>query len=331
MTNRHTVYLLLGPENGQKEEFIRSIKESVAKIAGGSMEEHRFYPFETEGGQIVSILQNGSLFSAWVVATLRSADSLKKGDAALLAEYCARPAENATLIITSDEVHIDKKLESAVPKSNRKVFWEMFENQKRGWITAFFKKRRISADRDAVDLLLELVENDTLDFQTVCERLAGFLGEGSILTSEEIEKFVYHSKEENVFTLFDKIAVADLAGSLEVLQKLLLSGESQPVQLLGGILWQVRRLLAVRELVARQYGIEEAFGKVNIRGKRIQGIYARGVKAYSPEDLRRIVTLIARYDAALRNTRTEMQAVLLQLFLYYAIIKRGREPEPYRT
>jgi len=328
MSEPAAVYLLLGPEVGEKDAFLRRLTAQLAKRAGGSPEIHRFYAFDVEVAQVLATLRNGSLFSPHRLVLLGSAELLShKRDLDMLAEYCAHPASDATLVLLSEELtRFDRRLEKIVPKENRIVFWELFENQKMGWIQSFFGKRRIQIEPRAAAFLLEMVENNTRQLQDTCEKLALFFGEGSRVGYEEVEKILYHSREENVFTLFDKIAVRDFPGSLEVLGKILLSREADPVQLLAGLLAQIRRLLALKRLLAGRYGLEEAFSSLNLRGKRMQKLYGEGARRYSGEELEALVVLAARFDLRLRSLKSALAANLLQIFLYYAVVRGGRGP-----
>jgi len=57
-----SVYLLLGPESGEKSQYVKNIREELKSLHGESPELYRFYPFETENGEILQVLRNRSLF-----------------------------------------------------------------------------------------------------------------------------------------------------------------------------------------------------------------------------------------------------------------------------
>jgi DNA polymerase-3 subunit delta len=211
-----------------------------------------------------------------------------------------------------------------VPKENKVIFWELFENQKKGWIANYFRKQRIEIDPQASLFLLEMVENNTRELRDTCEKLSLFFGEGSRIGYADVEKILYHSKDENVFTLFESVAARDFAAALEVLNQLLLSRDTDPVGLLAGILNQVRKLRNLKALVEQRYSLEEAFSRLKIRGKKVQKIYADGLRAYTLAELRDIVQLIARFDRRARSLKSTLQACLLQLFLYYLVVRGGR-------
>ncbi|MAG14129.1 MAG: DNA polymerase III subunit delta [Spirochaetales bacterium] len=318
------VYLLLGPENGQKQEFIDQLTKKIASESGEKPEEYRYYPFKLEFLDVVSTLRNTSLFAAHRIVFLNQVHDVKnKTDCEILSEYCKRPVSDATLIMLSDLYQIDKRLDSVVPKEQKRVFWELFENQKQSWISNYFRSAGITITAEAVDLLLEHVENNTQELKQVCERLALFLKDEKTISEDLVEDLVYHSREENVFTLFDRIAQGSFSSSLEILQNLRHSGATDPSQLLGGLLWQFRRLLTVRRMIDARYSLDDAYRKLKIRGKKNQRVYAVACDVYTAGQLERIFTLFSEYETQLRSNSGNMQDIYLKLFLYDVVLKKG--------
>ncbi len=63
MNKPAAVYLLLGPEVGEKDAFLQRLAGQLAKQAGGKPEIHRFYAFDVELAAVLATLRNGALFS----------------------------------------------------------------------------------------------------------------------------------------------------------------------------------------------------------------------------------------------------------------------------
>jgi DNA polymerase III subunit delta len=318
------IYLLLGPENGQKSDFIADLKKRITAAAKEAPEEHRYYPFKAEYRDLVAVLRNTSLFSRHRLVILNQAHEVKtRADVDILTEYCSRPADDATFVMVSDLYQIDRRIAATVPKDNKKVFWELFENQKRAWISSFFQKASLSIDTDAVELILELVENDTQDLKQECERLALFLADAQRITVDNVEELTYHSKSESVFTLFDRMAQGDFPASLEILQSIKLSGEGDPAKIFGGLVWQIRRLLGMRRLIDKGHGAEDALRKLNIRGKKNQRTYSQGCSNFDTPSLERILSLVASYESAIRTGKSDLHDTYLQKFIFDAVVKKG--------
>lgn len=326
----HRSFLLLGPELGEKGREVQRIRELAAKQAGGAeVEEHRFYAFETPVQEALSLLRSGSLFAGHTLVIIHGVEQIKrKEDLELLEAYLRNPSDTGTLVLVTDEFRIKdprskKDWTKRIPEDHRKIFWEMFENQKRDWLNTFFRRQHVDVDEEAVELILELVDNNTLDLKRAAGRLALFVGEKGRLTADEVETYLYHSKEENVFTLFRAIAGRDLETALELLRTLLLSGDNSPQSVIAGLLWQLRKLHAFATLTERNYSHEEAFRTLNIRGKRNQRLYAAALSAYAPEAIERILVRTTDADAELRGFNSRAHELLLDRLIYSMIVRDG--------
>jgi DNA polymerase III subunit delta len=331
MNNPDSTYLFLGPEIGQKNEEIIRIQNSYREKTGETPEMHKFYPYDTSMGEVISLMKNGALFANYKFITYMNVEDLKKDEIEELISYVKAPGNDCTLFLRSDKTSVDKKLSNAISKKSVRIFWELFENQKKSWISNYFKKEKIEISLEAVEMILEMVENNTDDMRNACSKLSIFFGENSQISEEDIEHFIYHSKEENVFTLFKKIALSDFSSSLEILHKIALSGEGSPIQLISGLQWQFRKLLTLSQLFSKRYSREEALSKAQIRGKRNQQTYMDGLKTFTTGDLQRIIVLIAKYDILAREMNKDKHLILMELFIYYCVIAKGKLPETYRS
>ncbi|TFH05242.1 MAG: DNA polymerase III subunit delta, partial [Spirochaetales bacterium] len=322
MSKIPSIAVFLGPEEGQRSDEIASLRSLIQKTTGSPADEHRFYLPDGSLDEAVSLLRNGSLFSSHRFVLLHGAELLRKKDEVLLlAAYIGSPASDATLILISDQVRLDSKVEKVIPPAAKKVFWELFDNQKRGWLTSYFRKRGVEIVPEAVDLLLELVQNNTQEMRVEAEKLCIFVGAEGEVNVDAVETFIYHSKQENVFTLFKCIVRDDFGAALETLQTLVSSGEGMPVQIVAGVVCQVRKLLALRQLMDAGNSLDGAFSMLNIRGKRIQADYRIVAERFTAEDLKRHLHVLSEYDAAFRSTRPGLHRCLLDLLMYQMLYR----------
>jgi DNA polymerase-3 subunit delta len=329
------VRLLLGPEEGEKSAFVQAIRDGLTTRLGEPPETTRFYAGESSMADVVLCLRNMSLFARHRLVIVSNAEDVKGAEeVGTLVEYLSSPAADATLLLLSTGFagDIDKKITGdqkkkaagAVPFEHQKIFWEMFDNQKQGWVTSYFRQRKISIAPEAVDHLLDMVENNTRDMRTECERLALFFGSDATITLESVEQYIYHSKEENVFTLFDRICERELLSAEEVLDKILLSREAEPTQLAGGLLMQFRKLAGYKRMVAANYESSEAFPKLRIFSKKNQKTYMEGNRQFSASDIETIVELLVEFDERFRSVKTDLHGLLLRLMVYYIVQRAGQ-------
>jgi len=320
------LWLLLGPEQGQKQDFLADLRDKLTKQFKEAPEVHKFYAFETPFGEVLSLLQNGDLFAAHKLVLIQNADEYKKADNDLIKAYAKKPAAESTLVLLSDETKAET-LTRAIPKDQTKVFWEMFENQKKGWVLHHFKEIGLNLSPEAAEFFLEMVDNSTDQIRLEAQKLLAFFERGSAVTLEDLETYLVHTKEENVFTLFERITAGDFPRALEVLKKILSSKETEGIGLLGGLTWQFKNLLAYQVKMRERMSSDEAFSALKVFGKKAQANLQVGARHYHLTDLQAILILTADFDQRLRLYRTEHHGLLLELYLYYVILKKGRPTE----
>lgn len=320
------IWLLLGPEHGQKQDFLGEIRDKLTKQFKEAPEVHKFYAFETPFSEILSLLQNGDLFAAHKLVIIQNADEYKKADNDLIKGYAKKPAAESTLVLITDETKAEA-LTRVIPKDQTKIFWEMFESQKKGWVIHHFKEIGLGLSSDAAEFFLEMVDNSTDQIRLEAQKLLAFFERGANISVEDLETYLVHTKEENVFTLFERITEAEFSKALEVLKKILSSKETEGIGLLGGLTWQFKNLLAFQVKLRERMSTEEAFQAVKVFGKKAQANLQAGARHYGLSDLQAILILTADFDQRLRQFRTEHHGLLMELYLYYVIVKKGRAVE----
>ncbi len=336
------IWLFLGPEIGNKNDEIKQIR-TIAKKELGDVDEDHFYANETSVSEMLSLLQNGSLFSAGRFVILRNAELIKKKeDIALLDEWVtatgkkSKTENTAWLVLVSDEISVDKKLENLIPKQHKKVFWELFENQKTEWLRNWFSKEGFTIDADAIDTILELIENNTETLKNECARFSLCFEKGRSITVDDVETVLSHSREESPFTLFstmcekDKSPTDRLSSSLSILQHIRNSKESSYVQLLAALAFCFRKLKAWHTLYQENpYPSDFDLKIKGFSSKKMQGQYASAAKLWSLKETVLCLSLLSQTDMKIRTTGNTIEEIALQELLYSLIIKKGRELQVY--
>lgn len=321
------VWLFTGPEIGERNAAVEQLKAGAAKA--GNLDIHSLYAADVRIGEVISLLQNGSLFADARFVVLRNAEIIKKkDDIDQLSAWIQESAgiTDACLVLVSDETSVDKKLENCVPKDHKRIFWEMFENRKEEWIVSFFRKEGFSVDQEAVETILELVENNTDALRVACSRFVLLYPPAHRVTAEDVLNILEHTREESAFTLFDSLTEGDLEGAVEIAQKLSLSKDSSPVQLIAGLTWCFRRLADWHRL-ARSGSMDEfSLKKAGFSGKRAIEQYRRAARRWDASAAGRILALLASTDLSLRSGGTAIQDCQLDLCLYAILEKNGEAP-----
>ena len=336
------IWLFLGPEIGNKNTEIEQILKNAKKQCG-ELDEHSFYANETSVSSVLSILQSGSLFSAGCFVIYKIAESIKKKeDIELISEWVSSVEkklanENTSfLVLVSDEISVDKKLTGCVPKQNQKVFWELFENQKNDWIRKYFTTNGFRIESDAIDSILELVENDTQTLKSECSRFLLCFDKGHEITSDDVDTVLTHNREETPFTLFscmcekDLIPAERLSASLTVLQHIRNSKDSSYVSLIAALTHCFRKLITWHTLIEENPYPNDFDLKIKgFSSKKMQAQYSTASKIWTKKETVLCLSLLAQTDMNIRTTGTQIEEIALQKLLYALVIKKGRELNVY--
>lgn len=324
------IYLYTGPEFGERNEAVDAVKAGLKKKFG-DIDEHLFYLQETPFGQIMTILQSGTLFSNGVCVVCKGAELLKKkDDLAMISDWLdSNPDESSVLILVSDEVSVDSKLDKLVPAQNKKKFWEMFDNQKVPWLTKFFQKNGYRLNQDAAELILDMIENNTQALKAECSRFFIIFPKDHTVTVEDVEKILTHNREESAFTLFNQISQSGepvqkrFENGISILQKIRLSKDSSSVMLIAALSSCFRKLVLWHKVTAN--GLPDSFTlKVNgFSSVPMQNQYKNAAKIWTIGQATAILAILASTDMEIRSGGSLMEDILLEKMLYEIVIKKG--------
>ncbi|MDR0494842.1 MAG: DNA polymerase III subunit delta [Treponema sp.] len=309
-------YIFLGPEIGKKRDAIEAVRKKTAGAAEKSVDETVFYAGETSSVEIANSVQNHSLFAAPRLFIIKNAELIKKKEETALIASCMRELDSETaLVLCSDEFKLATGLDDCVPKENRKVFYELFENEKSEWVRSFFAREGYRIDPDGVDTILELVENNTDAMRRECSRLILFLPKEKPATAEEIEKWLSHSREESAFSLFSRIASGDISRSVESLHALLAARESA-TGILATLAWCFKKLRDYLVLAANG-GESNNFElkKIGLSSPKARSDYASAARRYNAAAADACLALTAEYDILTRANGAAFESVLMDAYV----------------
>ena len=153
---------------------------------------------------------------------------------------------------------------------------------------------------EAVALLLERTGFNLWALKTQTDKLISFLGDEERITSDHVEGMTDYFREEAIYELNNAVASRDCAASFAVLKRLLDQGYS-PLQLLGSMANEVRRLLLAREFIDNhlEEGLEPSISYGNFQKR----VYPKVKSQLGKESL-----LMNLHPFALHKTMTRSSA-----------------------
>ncbi|MCQ2591268.1 MAG: DNA polymerase III subunit delta [Treponema sp.] len=331
------LYLFTGPEFGKRNDAVDEIKKA-AKKKFGDVDEHLFYLIDTSFGEIVPVLEGGTLFSAATCVVCKNAELLKKADDINQLKKWLENIEKASkngeeissiLILISDDISVDAKLEKLIPGENRKKFWEMYENEKLPWVSSFFQKNGYKIKSEAAQLILDMVENNTEALRNECSRFFVCFPKEHTITDDDVSSILIHNREENAFTLFNQISNASesaekrFEAGIEILQKILLSKDNSPVMIIVGLASCFRKLVLWHKINAGGTADATTLKSNGFSSSTMQKQYRNAARIWTVGQATAILAVLASTDMETRSSGTLLEEVYLQKMLYEIVVKKG--------
>lgn len=316
-------YLFTGPEIGEKYDEVGRIRTILQKRYGGSFEETSFYALETTAGEITSDILSGSLFSTGRLFLIKNCEAVKKKDEVKLLVSCLESLdEHTTVILLSDENGVDKTLEKCEGLEKR-IFWEMFENRKKEWLSGFFRREGYTINGAAIETILELVENNTDALRSSCRTLFLFCDKDRPINETDVERLLSHTRAESTFTLFSAIAAGSLERSIEILHSLLDAKESA-VSIFAGLLWCWHKLRDYAALLARGGVNDFELKKIGVTSPKAKQDYGSAARRYDVYAAGKCAALTIETDINIRSLGAALERVMLERYL--VAVHRAAQP-----
>ncbi|MBO4859777.1 MAG: DNA polymerase III subunit delta [Treponema sp.] len=337
------VYLYTGPEFGLRGEAVEKVKASLKKKYG-DIDEHLYYLVETPFAEVINILSAGTLFTSATCVVCKNAELIKKNDIALLSDWLASvsdegngsgssasdDSDSSVLILVSDEISVDAKLDKLIPESNKRKFWEMFEKDKLPWVQNYFQKNGFRIERDAAQLILDMIENNTEALKNECSRFFVCFQKDHIITCDDVDSILINNREESAFTLFNRISNADapvqkrFEDGLTILQKIKLSKDTNSVLLIAGLASCFRKLALWHSICPNGYSTDSGTLKNHgFSSSTMQRQYTNAAKIWSSGQAAAILAILSAADMEIRSGGSMMEEVILQKMLYEIVVKKG--------
>ncbi len=165
----------------------------------------------------------------------------------------------------------------------------------------------VRIDRDAAMMLADLSGGELARANLEIEKLALYVGELKRITAVDVRNLVFSAQVNSVWELTEVLAVGPRKRALEMLDRLLTSGESAP-KLVGAFAWMYRKLLEAQEL-SGQVRHGQAARQLEMRPETAE-LVLRQAQKITREQLRKGLVVLAEADNQLKSGGVDQRTVL---------------------
>jgi DNA polymerase III subunit delta len=248
--------------------------------------------------------QSQSLFADKKLIELRLRSSKLDDEAkkALIA-YLDDPAPDNLLLIISPRV------EAASTKTQwfRKIgdtaafvqFYQVDAEKLPPWIDQQLKKRNLTADHNAIELLAERVEGNLLAADQEIEKLSLLFGPGKHLTVDLVARSVADNARFSVFTLIDISLAGNAVKAVRTLRRLRDEG-SQALPINAMLAKELRTLASLSERIAKGENRMKLFQSHQVWKNR-ESLVSKALKRINADMANRLLADARQIDLAIKG------------------------------
>ncbi|MEE8408537.1 MAG: DNA polymerase III subunit delta [Myxococcota bacterium] len=307
------VYALVGAESTLVTEAMSAVRGTVLTHAA-DFNRDEFRAGDTPIAHVVDAAATMPMMAAKRWVHLSDMQRLKAKDHPTLIAYLEKPSPSTVLCLSGTKIDgrtkLGQKLLSSAalfsiePPTLREVV---------AWLERRAAKRGYSIDRDAAQLLADLLGTDVGSLDMALDKLATYGGDGKTICAEHIDEVVAPTRLHSIFELTDAIGRRDLTAAATKLRNAIGGGENA-LMVLAMIARQLRHLLHVKELCAAGAQQSDIASRVGIRPFLVQPLTDQA-KRYNAAELCSALDAVARADVRLKSSRLDPGVILDRLLV----------------
>ncbi|MFD0739542.1 DNA polymerase III subunit delta [Lysobacter koreensis] len=292
-------YLIAGPETLRVLEAADAVRAAARRhgVAEREVFEAEGNPREPDWDAITATMRAPSLFASRRLIEVRLPTGKPgKDGAALIAEFCADPPADITLLVTAGEwsrQHGGKWSEAIGRIGQVAIAWAIKPHELPEWIERRLRAHGLKADRGAVQQLADRVEGNLLAAAQEVDKLA-LLSDGSTLDAQRMESLVADAARFDVFRVVDAALNGQGAQVSRMLAGLRAEGEAVPA-LLGMVIMELQRGAALARISERGGNLAAEFKAQRIWDAK-QPMYQRALKRHGVARWEAFVAQAGRVD-----------------------------------
>ncbi len=314
------IIFLYGQNSYSLVQYVNELIARYQKKYPDSFNLHRFDLDEDNPAEIRNAIKGTSFFSQvkFIVAknpfskapllekTIKENNIAKEKDTVLLL-YQGEPSEEL-------KKRNQKFFEFLKKEGQSEEFKPPTTQTATKFATNYISKNKITVKKELLAKLTKEVGLDLWRLKNELDKLIGFMKaeKKKDLTEEELTKLVNFKIDYNIFNIIDA-AFSNQNKALILFDDYFASG-GDPLYLLSMVIFQLKNMLIVRELIDKKYQYAQILKKTGMHPFFFKKNYEAAQK-YGMEDLKKIFQKAVNFEMALKTGQAERENIFFKIFL----------------
>lgn len=316
-----SLYLLWGPEDYLREQYLAALKKTCLPEGDDSFSYKRIDGPALDADELRFAVDAMPFMTERSFVELRDVDINKlKEPEKFISILSDIPDYSTVVIVLGTQYEPDGRLK--VTKALRELSHELKFTQQPserlvGWISRHFADAGKSISPEAAKTLIFVSGDIMSGLLPEIEKIAAYV-KGDVVTVADVEAVAHHIPEAVIFDMTDRIAQKRNDEAIAVLGELLADKNNEPIQMLGGLGFQMRRLYAARLAVERRLGSGFLMDACGIKNDFIAKKLIESARGFTLPQLKRAVELCAETDYKIKSMGLNDEALFKETVLRIA-------------
>ncbi|MEO6955080.1 MAG: DNA polymerase III subunit delta [Polyangia bacterium] len=323
-TTAQPVYLVYGKERYLVDRALELLRARVLDPRTRDFNYELYQAKEAGADRIVNAARTLPMMAKRRLVLVRDFDSLKADDQAKLIPYLEDPAPESVLVLEADKLDSRTRFGAAVKKHATCIKLEpLYERQLIGFVRTEAKRRKLTLDTGAGELLCEEIGADLGALADTVERLALWSESrgGGPVSARDVEAQVPGGRQRTVFELADAVGKGDRGRALTILASMLESRESG-VRVVAMLARHVRQLWSADGLMRQKTPKSELASALGVPPFFVDGIIDQARRVATSRGsgggevaFRALHEALVRADRELKSSRLDEARIMERLVL----------------
>lgn len=313
--NIRPLYLLFGDETFLLQEVVDLLTNAVVDPGTRDFNLATVYCRTTPPAEIVNLCQTLPFMAERRLVIAKEIEALKAADLEGLVGYLRDPSPGTCLVMIANQAKYEKRQVIAAVEAQGVAtrFYALLDRDMPSWIENWARSRGLAIQRDAVQYVWQAIGNDLQALSNELLKTVVSLKDRKTITLEDVRTVVGDFREYSSFDLAEALGRKDLQKALDVLNRLLLEGESA-IGLLGSTAWNFRRLMRAKSMEQSGTGYEEIKKKLGVIFHQ-SAVFREQMRSYSIAELERVFEIMLAADRSLKSSGLGGRLVLERMVL----------------
>lgn len=258
------VYAVAGDEDFLKRQAVAAIQAIVLGDADPDFALSTFAGDKAEFTAVRNELCTAPFVGDRRLVVVEQADPFVTRSRDALGKYFAEPSATGVLVLEVKTWPANTKLAKLLPDAATILCKAPPDARQPDWCADWAKSRHgKTLDRPAAQLLVELVGTAMGQLDQELAKLAVAAGDRPGIGVADVEQLVGRSAVAEAFRILDAVAAGDRTGAVNMLERLLESGED-PIKTLGGLAYRLRQVAQITRLSRQGVSLRDAMDRVKV-------------------------------------------------------------------